>query len=59
VRPNSTAARIFQPGDVIQVVGRTKIATVGDLEAAVRERQQVWLVILKRGNQTVKLQLAG
>ena len=59
VRPNSTAARIFQPGDVIQVVGRTKIGTVGDLEAAVRERQQVWLVILKRGNQTVKLQLAG
>jgi Do/DeqQ family serine protease len=59
VRPNSTAARIFQPGDVIQVVGRTKIGTVGDLEAAVRERQQVWLVILKRGSQTVKLQLAG
>jgi Do/DeqQ family serine protease len=60
VRPESKAARIgFQAGDVIQQVGRQKIQSVGDLEAVVKERQQVWLVILRRGNQTVKLQLAG
>ncbi|MBO0742152.1 MAG: Do family serine endopeptidase [Hyphomicrobiaceae bacterium] len=60
VRPDSKAARIgFQPGDVIQQVGRTKIETVGELEVVLRERQQVWLVQLKRGNQSVRLQLAG
>lgn len=60
VRPNSRAARIgFQPGDVIQQLGRSKVETVSDLESLVKERQQVWLVVLKRGNQTVRLQLAG
>ena len=60
VRPDSKAARIgFQPGDVIQQVGRKKIETVGELEAVLRERQQVWLVQFKRGNQSVRLQLAG
>jgi Do/DeqQ family serine protease len=60
VRPDSKAARIgFQAGDIIQQVGRSKIQTVAELEAAVKERQQVWLVVLKRGNQTVRLQLAG
>ena len=60
VRPSSRAARIgFQPGDVIQQVGRKKIETVNELEAMLRERQQVWLVVLKRGSQTMRLQLAG
>ena len=60
VRPESRAARIgFQAGDVIQQVGRKKIEAVSELEALLKERQQVWLVVLKRGNQTVRLQLAG
>src|SRR5215468_11256963 len=60
VRPDSKAARIgFQPGDIIQQVSRKKIETVGELEAVLRERQQVWLVQFKRGNQSVRLQLAG
>ena len=60
VRPDSKAARIgFQAGDIIQQVGRKKIDTVGELEAVLREHQQVWLVQLKRGNQSVRLQLAG
>jgi Do/DeqQ family serine protease len=60
VRQNSRAARIgFQAGDIIQQVGRSKVETVGDLENLLKERQQVWLVVLKRGNQTVRLQLAG
>src|SRR5204863_366501 len=60
VRPESRAARIgFQAGDVIQQVGRVKIQTVSELEAVVKERQQVWQIVLKRGNQTMRLQLAG
>jgi S1-C subfamily serine protease len=60
VRPESKAARIgFQAGDVIQQVGRSKIETVTGLDAALKDRQQVWLVVLRRGNQTVRLQLAG
>ena len=60
VRPESKAARIgFKAGDVIQQVGRKKIEAVRELEAVLKERQQVWQVLLKRGNQTVRLQLAG
>ncbi|HJU31598.1 MAG TPA: PDZ domain-containing protein, partial [Hyphomicrobiaceae bacterium] len=60
VRPQSRAARIgFQTGDIIQQVGQNKIESVKDLEGALRERQQVWLVLLKRGNQQVRLQLGG
>ena len=59
VRPNSTAARFFQPGDVIQQIGRSKIETVTGLEALLKERQQSWQIIFKRGNQTMRLQLAG
>ena len=60
VRPELGAARIgFRPGDVIQQVGRDKIERVNDLEALLKERQRSWLVVIKRGNQTVRLQLAG
>jgi S1-C subfamily serine protease len=60
VRPESGAARIgFRPGDVIQQVGRDKIERVNDLDAVLKERQRSWLVVIKRGNQTVRLQLAG
>jgi hypothetical protein len=42
VRPDSKAARIgFQPGDIIQQVGRKKIEAVTELEAVLKERQQV------------------
>jgi len=60
VRPNSRAAgHGFRPGDIIQQVGRNKIETVGELEAALKERQRVWLLVIKRGNQTARLQLPG
>jgi Do/DeqQ family serine protease len=60
VRPDSKAARIgFQPGDVIQQLGRAKVETVNDLENLLKERQQVWQIVVKRGNQTMRLQLAG
>ncbi len=44
---------------MIQQVGRDKIERVGDLATALKERQRSWLVVIKRGNQTVRLQLAG
>jgi Do/DeqQ family serine protease len=60
VRRGSTAARLgFQPGDVIVQVGRATIATVAQLEAAIRERQRVWQVVFKRGNQVLRLQVSG
>ena len=40
-------------------VGRSKIETVSGLEDALKERQRAWPVVLKRGSQTVRLQLSG
>jgi Do/DeqQ family serine protease len=60
VRQGSTAARLgFQPGDVIVQVGRQRIGTLTELENAVRERQRVWQVVFKRGNQLRQLQVTG
>jgi S1-C subfamily serine protease len=60
VRQGSTAARIgFQAGDIIEQVGREKIGSLAELEAVLRERQRVWLVQIKRGGQSIRLQLAG
>jgi S1-C subfamily serine protease len=60
VRQGSTSARIgFQPGDIIQQVGRERIATLAELEAVLKERQRVWLVQIKRGGQSIRLQVAG
>jgi Do/DeqQ family serine protease len=60
VQPNSKAARIgFQARDVIQQVGRAKVETVNELEGLLKERQQVWQIVVKRGNQTMRLQLGG
>ena len=33
--------------------------TASDVEAVVKERQRVWLVQIKRGGQSIRLQLAG
>jgi Do/DeqQ family serine protease len=60
VRPQSTAARLgFRPGDVILQVGRERIGSVAELERALRQRQRGWLVVVKRGNQVLQLQMAG
>jgi S1-C subfamily serine protease len=60
VRQGSTAARVgFRPGDVIVQVGRATVASVGELEALLRERQRVWHVVFRRGSQVLRLQLAG
>jgi S1-C subfamily serine protease len=36
-----------------------KLDAVSELDAALKERQRIWLVVVKRGNQTVRLQLPG
>jgi Do/DeqQ family serine protease len=59
VRPRSTAARLFQPGDVVLKVGREHIGSLADLERVLGQRQRGWLVELKRRGQVLQLQLAG
>jgi S1-C subfamily serine protease len=60
VRANSTTAKLgFQPGDVVVQVGQERISTVVQLEGALRERQRSWLVLVRRGNQVLRLQVAG
>jgi Do/DeqQ family serine protease len=60
VRARTTAARLgFQPGDIILQVGRDRIASVAQLDAALKQRPRTWLVVVKRGNQVLQLQLAG
>jgi Do/DeqQ family serine protease len=60
VRQGSTAARLgFQPGDLIVQVGRQNVGTVAVLEGLIRERQRVWQVVFKRGNQLRQLQVTG
>jgi S1-C subfamily serine protease len=60
VRDRSTAARLgFRPGDVIVQVGQEKIDSVGELDRVLRTRPQLWQVVVKRGNQLLRLQLPG
>jgi len=60
VRPGSIAARLgFQPGDVIAEVGGQVISNVTELESAVRERQRIWSLAVKRGEQMLQLQVPG
>ena len=60
VKEDSTAARLgFRTGDVIVQVGRKRIETVVELEAALKARQQLWQIALKRGEQIIQLQVPG
>jgi hypothetical protein len=44
---------------VIVQVGRERIGSVAELENVLRQRQRSWLVLVKRGNQLLQLQMAG
>jgi Do/DeqQ family serine protease len=60
VRPGSLAARFgFQPGDVIVQVGDAEISSVTDLETAVRDRQRLWSMAVRRGEKVLQLQVPG
>jgi Do/DeqQ family serine protease len=55
---SSVAARLgFRAGDIVQQVGRQRIDGIATLETALRERPRVWQIVLKRGNQTLQVQL--
>jgi Do/DeqQ family serine protease len=58
VRAGSVADRLgFQAGDVVVSIGRQPVASVADLEAAVRERPRVWTMAVRRGGQVLQLQV--
>jgi Do/DeqQ family serine protease len=60
VRADSTAARLgFRQGDVIAQVGREKVVTVNTLEGLLKQRQRLWQVVVKRGDQVLQLQVPG
>ena len=60
IRQGSIAARYgFQPGDVIVNVGQQAINSVTELETAIRDRQRIWELGVKRGGQLLKLQVPG
>jgi S1-C subfamily serine protease len=60
VRSGSPAASLgFRPGDIVMHVGRESISSVNQLERAVRERQRVWRIGVKRGERLLQLQIAG
>ena len=60
VRTGSTAARLgFRQGDVVLQIQRKPIATVADLDEALREPQRMWAMTIKRGEQTMQLQVGG
>lgn len=60
VRQNSTASRVgFQQGDIIVQLGRVKVASVVELEDQLKERQWLWQIMLRRGEQLLQLQVSG
>ncbi len=59
VRKDGVAARLFQPGDIVLQVGKTKITDVVSLDQITREPQRSWNVVIKRGERVLQFQLAG
>jgi membrane-associated protease RseP (regulator of RpoE activity) len=60
VKPGSIAAGLgFQPGDIVVQIGQTKIGAIADLEQALRGRQRLWQVAVKRGGRVLTLQVPG
>jgi Do/DeqQ family serine protease len=60
VSPGGTAGSLgFQTGDVVVQVGRDRIASLKDLEAALAKPQRVWRLEVKRGGRLLRLQLPG
>ena len=60
LRQGSTAARLgLRPGDIVAKVGRKDIAGIVDLETALGEPQRVWQMAIRRGDQTLNIQVGG
>ena len=60
VRQGSISASLgFQPGDIIVEVQKKPILSVIELEKAVKDRQRLWQVAIKRGERLLTLQVPG
>ena len=60
VRNGSTAARLgFRQGDVVQEISRQPVETVADLDRLLGQPQRMWLLSIRRGEQTLQLQIGG
>jgi Do/DeqQ family serine protease len=60
VRNGSVAANLgFRTGDILVGVGNDKIASVTELESALRQRRRLWHLTVKRGGRILQLQLGG
>jgi len=56
--PGSPANRIrLRPGDLVVKVNGSDIREVSDLQKAMRSNAQQWLLVLKRGDQLLQLQV--
>jgi S1-C subfamily serine protease len=60
VRNGSTAARLgFRQGDIVQEISRQPVETVADVDRLLGQPQRVWLMTIRRGDQTLQLQVGG
>ena len=60
VRNGSVAERVgFKPGDVIVSVSDSQLTTVLELEKILNSRPTLWRMWIKRGRQTLQLQVPG
>jgi len=60
VRSGSVAERVgFKTGDVIVSIGDGQLATVLELEQHLKSRPSLWRMWIKRGRQTLQLQVPG
>jgi S1-C subfamily serine protease len=60
VRSGSVAERVgFRAGDVIVSVGDSQLTTVLDLERMLNSRPPLWRMFIKRGRQSLQLQVPG
>jgi Do/DeqQ family serine protease len=60
VRSGSVAERVgFKPGDVIISISDTQVANVLELERLLKARPSIWRMWMKRGRQTLQLQIPG
>ncbi len=60
VRNGSTAARLgFRQGDIVLEISRQPVETVADLDRLLGQPQRMWMLSIRRGEQTLQLQIGG
>jgi Do/DeqQ family serine protease len=60
VRNGSTSARLgFRQGDIVQSIANAAVDSVLVLDKLLAEPQRVWQMSIKRGDQTLQLQVGG